>query len=393
VATLFIIFEKNPKVAAVHGLTALATRGISRGVSSLEVKIYAVSTTSILLHTTASTHGSAPTRVLMSLKRSPPGENGASGHEDIFISEAIHDRKSTFVGYFSPSRPARVLQAFPELKSASHRVAAWRTPSDQSILKSTSTRPSQHKALKTGHDDDGEQWAGKRLEKVLEELDVEGSVVVARWYGGVLLGPVRFNHFEDVATDAIRKWQMRGADHDSLGTKRRRVDVESAGYAELALQGSSPANPATTMRPEDVQRTRDSLIADLQERDNSIAVLRELLEQKKTELPRDSMSPKAPARNPLPTSPNKKPDYSKMTLVRLQALEKARDASIGFLLKEITKVEEEIKRAADEEEAEEEAIDEAWNLFSKEVVESPKEKPVMTILDHGTSDNPGLDTG
>jgi hypothetical protein len=329
----------------------------------------------------------------MSSKRSLPVEDGASIHEDIFISEAIHDRKSTFVGYFSPSRPARALQAFPELKSASHRVAAWRTPSNQSTLTSISTRPSQQRALKTGHDDDGEQWAGKRLEKVLEALDVEGSVVVARWYGGVLLGPVRFNHIEDVATDAIRKWQMRGTDHGSLGTKRRRVDVESAGYAELAMQGSSPVNPTTTMRPEDVQRSRDSLIADLQERDNSIAVLRELLEQKKTELPQDSMSPKPPSRNPPPTSPNKKPDYSAMTLVRLQALEKARDASIGFLLKEITKVEEEIKRAADEEEAEEEAIDEAWNLFSKEVVESPKAKPLVTILDHRADTNPALDTG
>src|SRR5947207_1018730 len=103
----------------------------------------------------------------MSAKRPLPGEDGTSTHDDIYLSEALHDRKSTFVGYFSPSLPARAIQAFPELKSASHRVAAWRTPSDQSTI---STRQSQHKVLKTGHDDDGEQWAGKRLEKVLEEL-------------------------------------------------------------------------------------------------------------------------------------------------------------------------------------------------------------------------------
>jgi len=247
--------------------------------------------------------------------------------------------------------------------------------------------------LKTGHDDDGEQWAGKRLEKVLEELDVEGSVVVARWYGGVLLGPVRFNHFEHVAKDAIQKWQMRGADHGSLSTKRRRIHVESTDYAELALQGDSQAKPPTPMRPEDVQRTRDSLIADLQERDNSIAVLRKLLEQKKMELSKNPMSPKTPSRNPPPTSPDRKPDYSAMTLVRLQTLEKARDASIGFLLKGINKVEEEVKRAADEEEAAEEAIDEAWNVFSQEFVESPIEKPVTTILDHETGGNTAPDAG
>jgi len=329
----------------------------------------------------------------MSSKRSLPGEDGISSHDDIYVSEAIHDRKSTFIGYFSPSHPARTIQAFPELKSASHRVAAWRTPSNQSTLKSKSSRPSQYRVLKSGHDDDGEQWAGKRLEKVLEELDVEGSVVVARWYGGVLLGPVRFNHIEHVATDAIQKWRMRGADHGSLSTKRRRIDIESAGYVELALQGNSQSNPATPMRPEDVQRTRDSLITTLLERDNSIAVLRKLLEQKKTELPKDSTSPKAPSRNPPLTSPDKKPDYSAMTLVRLQALEKARDASIGFLLKAITKVEEEVKQAADEEEAAEEAINEAWNLFSQESVESPNEKSVMVILDHETGDNPALDAG
>lgn len=328
----------------------------------------------------------------MSSKRSLPGEDGTSNHDDIYVSESIHDRKSTFVGYFSPSRSARAIQAFPELKSASHRVAAWRTPSNQSILKSISTRPSQHRILKTGYDDDGEQRAGKRLEKVLEELDVEGSIVVARWYGGVLLGPVRFNHIEHVATDAIQKWQRRGADH-GISTKRRRIDIESAGYAELALQGNSQPNPASTTRPEDVQRTRDALIADLQERDNSITVLRKLLEQKKMELPKDSVIPKAASRNPPLASPDKKPDYSTMALGRLKALEKARDASIGFLLKEIAKVEEEVKRAADEEEAAEDAVDEAWNLFSQEVVENPKEKPVTAILDHGTGDHHALDTG
>lgn len=322
-----------------------------------------------------------------------PSEDGTSSQDDIYISEALLDRKSTFIAYFSPSRPARAIQALPELKSASHRVAAWRMPSNQSTLKPVSSQQSQLRTLKTGHDDDGEQWAGKRLEKVLEELGIEGSVVVARWYGGILLGPVRFNHIEHVAKEAIQKWQKSGAGHDSPSTKRRRMDVESVGYTELALQGNSQSTPAIAMRPEDVQRTRDSLIKDLQERDNSIAVLRKLLEQKKTELSKDSMKSKSPSTNTPPTSPDKKPDYSAMTLIRLQALEKARDASIGFLLKEITKVEEQLKRAADEEEAAEEAIDEAWNLFSQEVVESPKEERATTILSQKTSDNSTIDTG
>jgi len=329
----------------------------------------------------------------MSSKRSLPGEDETYSHEDVFISEAIFDRKSTFIGYFSPSRPVRELQAFPELKSASHRIAAWRTRSNQTTLRPPSTRASQHRALKTGHEDDGEQWAGKRLEKVLEELNVEGSVVVARWYGGVLLGPVRFKHVEHAAKKAIQNWQRHDADRIELGTKRRRVDVESNGYAELALQGGGPANPATTMRPENVQRMRDSLIADLQQRDNSIAVLRQLLEQKKLELSNDSVNARVPSKHPQPTSLDKKPDYSAMTLVQLQALEKTRDASIGFLLNEITKVEEEAKRAAEEVEAEEEAIDETWKLFDQEAAENLKEQPVIASLDHGAGNNHSIDDG
>lgn len=302
----------------------------------------------------------------MSSKRPLADEDAQTTHEDVYISEAIHDRKSTFIGYFSTSRTARALQALPELKSASHRVAAWRTPSKQTTLKS-STSLSNRRAYQTGRDDDGEQWAGKRLEKVLEEMNVEGSIVVARWYGGVMLGPVRFIHIEHVAKEAIRRWRQR--DTNGIGVKKQRVDAALNNESFTGLQ------EATAMRPEDVQRKREAIIAELQQRDHSITVLRDLLEQTKAKIAEHLGSPPQSSLNPQSGSPSKTPDYSSMTLVRLQALEKARDASIEFLLKGINKAEEKEKRIVAEEEAGVEAIKEAWNEFKQEPPEKQQKVP------------------
>lgn len=100
-----------------------------------------------------------------------------AGAEAIFRSGSIEDRDSTFVTIFSPTVSSKDLQKRPEFKSAMHRMVAWRKASTQQTLGGKG-RP----VLITGSDDDGEKYGGKRLEKVLTELDVEGSVVCARWY-------------------------------------------------------------------------------------------------------------------------------------------------------------------------------------------------------------------
>lgn len=55
-------------------------------------------------------------------------------------------------------------------------------------------------------EDDGERWGGDRVLKVARE---EGAsdvlVVVSRWYGGELLGPVRFEHIENAARASVQK--------------------------------------------------------------------------------------------------------------------------------------------------------------------------------------------
>ncbi|ERF68961.1 hypothetical protein EPUS_08195 [Endocarpon pusillum Z07020] len=234
----------------------------------------------------------------------------------IFRSNAIKDRSSTFIALFSPSAPAPTLQANPDFATATHRVAAWRKPSAQRTL-FTAKRP----LLDTGYDDDGEQYAGKRLEKVLSETSVEGAVVVARWYGGILLGPVRFTHIENCAREAIEKWKASGT-----ATK------------------PEPDHPAAQKRKieEDAKR-KSTLVSVLEERDHSISALRGLLREKTEEACAIESEEKVPTRKDGNVTPDKAVDYSAMPLQALVRLEKARDASISWILKEIEKVEERLE--------------------------------------------------
>lgn len=222
-----------------------------------------------------------------------------------FHSTRIHDRTSTFIAAYSPALSAEALQQSRDFSSASHRVAAWRKPSKQ--------RSIAGRALyETGHDDDGEQYAGKRLEKVLEEMQVEGAVVVARWYGGVMLGPVRFAHIENCARDAIRR-SKTGQD-DKSGGKRQRIGQQQPQV-----------------------RDRKELEQILAERDESVKIIRELLAEKLAEGTAKEDDDDTGA--VVQASPAKVPDYTKMPIAALERLEKARDATLAWLLQEIDKAE------------------------------------------------------
>lgn len=211
----------------------------------------------------------------------------------IFRSSPIEDRSSTFLAFYSPTLAAKELQAHTDFKSASHRISAWRKPSSQRAL---NAQP----LLATGHDDDGEKYGGKAVEKVLVEMDVEGAVVVARWYGGVMLGPVRFDHIKNSARDAIVQWSQE-KERSAKNAKVRKDEAE-----------------------------RERLIQALPERDHSIVVLRELLAEKSHQ---PSSTPNGKS------TPAKTPDYSTLPLATLERLEQVRDATIGWILKQIEKAE------------------------------------------------------
>ncbi|KAF2757775.1 ribosomal protein S5 domain 2-like protein [Pseudovirgaria hyperparasitica] len=233
----------------------------------------------------------------MSLKRKAP-DSSSSDDTSVYRSSPIYDRSSTFVAAYSPTKTAKVLQSDTKFTDASHRIAAWRLPSRQ---KSLFGDPTAH--YDTRYDDDGEKNAGKRVARVLESMNVTGALVVARWYGGVMLGPVRFEHIENVAKEAVNAW--KGAAKEEEG----KVEVEKK------------------KRLEEIEKTR--LVRDLPKRDTSIGVLRGLLAEKKGE-------------GPL-TTPAKLLEYGNFEIGVLRRLEKARDTTIAWLLKSIDEAEAEAK--------------------------------------------------
>jgi hypothetical protein len=283
-----------------------------------------------------------------------------------YISEPIHDRNSVFIGYYSPgtTKPKEVQQR-EDVRSASHRILAWRLPSSQKTL-----LPNAAPVLKTGHDDDGENWAGQKIEKVMEELNLQGVIMVARWYGGELLGPARFRHIEAVSKGAVDAWRSDSSSGDS---KRARLDSTS---------GVSPLTPSSqTMAPDELARRKKQAIETLKRRDESITTLRALLEQKKRARQPESASAQPPSSS---ASPARMPDYAQMPFARLQALEGARDNTISFLLKSIDKAEADLKKQQDEERMRKESakalkevrdadeLEEAWAEMEEAMKESEK---------------------
>jgi hypothetical protein len=195
----------------------------------------------------------------------------------------------------------------------------------------------------TGHDDDGESWAGGRLARVLNDTQVEGNVVVARWYGGQNIGPVRFTHIENCAKEAIWKWKVATAEAEKeITAKKQRVQDEAS---------------------------KKDLAEELRQRDHSISALRKLLADKKAKLIGEEAAP--------PT-PQKVMDYEKMGLDVLKRLDKARDATIAVILKQINKVDEELKLA---DELDDDALDE---LEKQDAPKEVQQKEVQQKEDSST---------
>ncbi|KAH6612733.1 hypothetical protein C7974DRAFT_437993 [Boeremia exigua] len=207
--------------------------------------------------------------------------DSAAALPEVFHSAKIDEQTSSFIGAFSPT---------------------WRKPSRQQSL--TPSKP----LFDTGHDDDGESWAGGRLARVLNDTQASGTVVVARWYGGQNIGPIRFTHIESCAKDAIWKWKVAVSDvGKEEASKKQKVHDETE---------------------------RKNLIEELTQRDCNIVALRKLLAEKKAKLSGEEIAP---------STPQKATGYGVMGLDVLKRLDKARDATIAAILKQMDKVDEDLK--------------------------------------------------
>lgn len=94
-------------------------------------------------------------------------------------------------------------------------------------------------SLQEDREDDGERWGGDRVLRVARE---EGAsdvlVVVSRWYGGELLGPVRFDHIENAARAALHQ-HMDSEEVDEFRQRIQFLDRKIA-QAKAKLQGANP---------------------------------------------------------------------------------------------------------------------------------------------------------
>ena len=108
--------------------------------------------------------------------------------EPLAISSEILDRQSAFVAYiFRASTPAKarsihshVRQIIHAKRPASHEIMAWRCK----VLKEgqTGLRGDDDFKIEEGSEDDGEQWAGTHVLKVMRsEAIMDVVVVVSRW--------------------------------------------------------------------------------------------------------------------------------------------------------------------------------------------------------------------
>lgn len=159
-----------------------------------------------------------------------------------------------------------------------------------------------------------------------------------------MLGQARFAHIENAATEAVRQWLDHVGEQQA---KKRKIEDDKAEKEKLAKA--------------------------LATRDQSIIVLRTLATEKE-KLAKEAVEKKTDdtgdlneksiivdaTRNKTPSPPRSNPgvqpagpDYEAMSVERLRALDKARDATLAFLLKRIDKAESALAKIAREKASEE----------------------------------------
>ncbi|KAG5490649.1 hypothetical protein JKF63_00771 [Porcisia hertigi] len=118
---------------------------------------------------------------------------------DIWSGEVIVDRRSQFVAHMAPvhstdevGEVVRHLRSIKKIACAAHpTIYAYRFTDANGLLHQDS-------------DDDGESGASIKMMFLLDQLQVDGYiVVVTRWWGGIQLGPDRFKHIMEVTKNIL----------------------------------------------------------------------------------------------------------------------------------------------------------------------------------------------
>ncbi|EPQ55105.1 ribosomal protein S5 domain 2-like protein [Gloeophyllum trabeum ATCC 11539] len=226
--------------------------------------------------------------------------------QTLATSQEVRDRKSIFVASaYKASSPSDARSIMKHVKNvvhaarpASHEIAAWRCMTLKEG-KLGLDGPDDFE-VQGGWEDDGEKYGGQRVLKVMQQegvLDV--IVIVSRWYGGIMLGPARFEHIETCAREVCRAFKLK-QDMDECITVLTALDDELSKLREELARISSTLTPSkahlpeqSTFKPEERKETKkpdytalsDSLdIAKARRlitaRENAIKSLRSILAKK-----------------------------------------------------------------------------------------------------------------
>ena len=114
----------------------------------------------------------------------------------------------------------------PKVARATHNVLAFRkrlpAPSARGAVRDDSDSNDSSVFFACDHDDDGEHGAGKGLSHLLRVTQSEDvCVVVTRWFGGVHLGPRRFQCINNAARDALVDAGVAKVDADGASGSRK----------------------------------------------------------------------------------------------------------------------------------------------------------------------------
>lgn len=117
----------------------------------------------------------------------------------IWSGPPITDRKSKFVAHMARVSSLEDVKAVVSVLRSDRHIACAAHPT---IWAYRYTSPDG--VLHQDCDDDGEHGASARIIFLLDQLNVNGFViVVTRWFGGILLGPDRFKHIMEVAKNML----------------------------------------------------------------------------------------------------------------------------------------------------------------------------------------------
>ncbi|KAF8515458.1 hypothetical protein JB92DRAFT_3082865 [Gautieria morchelliformis] len=200
--------------------------------------------------------------------------------QPVCTSRSIQDRESTFVAtLFRASSLAaahaiakHVKNVLHAANSASHEMMAYRIMALKAGC--TGLNGPDDFEVKAGSEDDGEKYGGGRILKVMQREGVlDAVVIVSRWFGGTLLGPVRFTHIENCTQDELEGYIERLQTLDQSLAERR---------ATLAGDSSTPNTSksqdySTLLTTLDVAKARRLVKA----RESAIRSLEALLNDKR----------------------------------------------------------------------------------------------------------------